>query len=134
MCKCFFKILLFVISFSFISFSAPKEPECDFNIVDKKLNAVYNSIIAQYKDDTLFISRLKDAQRAWIKYRDAHIEARFPTVKKGNQYSEYGSIYPQCACMELTELTEERIRILEKWIKGTIEGDVCGGSYKISKN
>jgi uncharacterized protein YecT (DUF1311 family) len=83
--------------------------------------------------DTLFIIRLKEAQRAWLKYRDAHIEARFPTAKKGDQYSEYGNIYPQCACMELTELTEERIRILEKWLKGTVEGDVCGGSYKIKQ-
>ncbi len=106
------------------------EPGCDFNQESKKLRAVYDSILTQYKDDTLFIFRLKKAQRAWLKYRDAHIEARFPTAKKGSQPSEYGSIYPQCACMELTE---ERIRILEKWLKGTIEGDVCGGSYKIKQ-
>ena len=129
-----FRILFFVFSFSCISFSGPQtELKCDFNLVDKKLNTVYNSIIIQYKDDTLFIIRLKEAQRAWLKYRDAHIEARFPTAKKGDQYSEYGNIYPQCACMELTELTEERIRILEKWLKGTVEGDVCGGSYKIKQ-
>lgn len=107
-----------------------KEPECNFPKVDKELNTVYSSILTQYKNDTLFLNRLKDAQRIWIKFRDAHIEARFPTTKKGNQNLEYGSIYPQCACIELTELTQERIKQLQEWLHGTIEGDVCGGSYK----
>jgi uncharacterized protein YecT (DUF1311 family) len=121
-------LTIIILTFTFAEQKA--EPECDYNQVDKKLNTIYNSILSQYKDYTLFINRFKEAQRAWLKYRDAHLESRFPTKIKGNQYSEYGSIYPQCACIELKELTEERIKILEKWLDGTVEGDVCSGSYK----
>jgi len=102
----------------------------DYKTTDKQLNMVYNKILLESKSDTLFVKRLKEAQRAWIKFRDAQIEARFPTVKKDDQDKEYGSIYPVCACLELTELTKQRINQLEAWLNGTVEGNVCGGSYK----
>jgi hypothetical protein len=33
----------------------------------------------------------------------------------------------------MAELTKERIKQLQAWLNGTIEGNVCGGSYKTSK-
>jgi len=104
--------------------------ECYFPKIDEELNQTYNKVLSEYKSDTVFIKRLKEAQRAWIKFRDAHLESRFPTMLKSNQYNEYGSIYPYCACVIMTDLTKERIKQLQGWLNGTVEGDVCGGSYK----
>lgn len=104
--------------------------KCNFKATDVRLNKVYGQILQEYKTDTLFIKRLKEAQRAWLHFRDAQLEARFPTAKKSDKNAEYGSIYSECACFEMNELTKQRIAQLEAWLKGTEEGDVCGGSYK----
>jgi hypothetical protein len=42
----------------------------------------------------------------------------------------YGSVHPMCVAMYLTQLTEERIKILRIWLDGIEEGDVCCGSVK----
>lgn len=105
--------------------------ECSFKATDEKLNKVYSEILKEYKTDTLFIKRLKEAQRAWLQFRDAHLEARFPTANKSEKQTEYGSIFPVCACFELNALTKQRITQLEVWLKGVEEGNVCGGSYKV---
>jgi uncharacterized protein YecT (DUF1311 family) len=105
--------------------------KCKYKAIDAQLNKVYTTILQEYKNDTLFIKRFKEAQRAWLQFRDAQLESRFPTAIKGNQNKEYGSMYPECACFELAELTKQRVTQLEAWLNGTEEGDVCGGSYRI---
>jgi uncharacterized protein YecT (DUF1311 family) len=40
------------------------------------------------------VTKLKQAQRAWIAFRDAHLEARFP---KADKQAEYGSAYAHAA-------------------------------------
>jgi uncharacterized protein YecT (DUF1311 family) len=104
--------------------------KCNFKATDEKLNKIYSLILQEYKTDTLFIKRLKEAQRAWLQFRNAHLEARFPTQNKNEKQTEYGSVYPECACYEMDELSKQRIRQLEAWLKGREEGDVCSGSYK----
>lgn len=106
-------------------------PKCDYQSIDKQLNVVYNKIIVGYKADTLFIKRLKEAQRAWIIFRDAQIAARYPILKNEDSNVKYGSEYSDCTCNDLTELTKQRINQLEMWLNGTEEGNVCSGSYKI---
>lgn len=100
----------------------------EFAKADKELNTVYNKILKEYKGDREFIEKMKAAQRAWIKFRDAHIEAVFPAKDK---QSEYGSVYGMCYSMMMQEITEARIKQLRLWLKGTEEGDVCAGSVKI---
>ena len=123
-------LLVGLMSLSF-SDDGKDQSSCNFSKVDSTLNKVYNHVLAEYKSDTLFIHRLKDAQRAWVKFRDAHLEARFPTRNKNKPNFEYGSIYPDCACDVLSMLTNERIQQLQEWLNGTVEGDGCSGSYKV---
>lgn len=125
-----FSFILIIVSVAF-SKGSVDSTDCYFPKIDEELNATYNKVLGEYKSDTLFIKRLKEAQRAWIKFRDAHLESRFPSEFKSNQYNEYGSIYPYCACVIMTDLTKERIKQLQAWLNGTIEGDVCGGSYRV---
>jgi uncharacterized protein YecT (DUF1311 family) len=45
---------------------------------DQALNATYTKVLKDYAKDPLFLAKLKQAQRAWITFRDAHLAARFP--------------------------------------------------------
>ncbi|ADV46583.1 lysozyme inhibitor LprI family protein [Nitratifractor salsuginis] len=95
---------------------------------DAELNRVYKRIKALYKDDKLFLEKLKRAQQTWIKLRDADLLLKFP--HKG-QPGYYGSDFPMCEAMFKRELTLERIRFLKQWLWGAEEGDLCSGSQKI---
>lgn len=95
---------------------------------DTAMNKTYQQILGRYRADSLFIQKLKSAQRAWIAYRDAHLEALYPAADKR---AAYGSVNPMCQCVALEEITVERTKILKKWVDGIEEGDVCGGSIKI---
>ncbi len=94
---------------------------------DAELNRVWKQVMKCYKDDKVFIGKMKTAQKAWLKFRDAHIESVFPAADK---QMEYGSIYPTCVDYILEELTRERTRQLKKWIEGIPEGDGCSGSIR----
>jgi uncharacterized protein YecT (DUF1311 family) len=93
---------------------------------DKELNQVYQQVLSKYAKDTVFVGKLKTAQKAWLAFRDAELAARFPDNDKSN----YGSVYPMCADGELEAMTRKRTEELRAWLKGTQEGDVCAGSYQ----
>lgn len=92
---------------------------------DDELNKVYSQVLKKHKDDKVFIAKLQKAELAWIKYRDAEIEAIYPEEDKMHNY---GTIYPMCVNGILTEMTQQRIKELGLWLKGMQEGEVCAGS------
>ena len=100
-----------------------------YDQADHKLNEIYQSILKDkyYTADTVFVDALKAAQRQWIKYRDAEVEALFPGVDKK---AKYGSAYPMCSCAASAKLTRQRIQDLQAWTDGISEGDICSGSVK----
>ena len=104
------------------------EYAAEFDKADKELNRVYRKIFAEYADDKVFLEKLKLAQRAWIKFRDAHMESLFPEEEKR---LHYGSVYPMCYSIHMKKITEERTRQLKVWLEGIEEGDVCSGSVKV---
>ena len=95
---------------------------------DAQLNAVYNAILKNAKDDKEFIAKLKVAQRAWVAFRDAELEARYPARDKA---MAYGSIFNLCYCNALADLTQKRTAELAPWRDGVPEGDACVGSYPV---
>jgi uncharacterized protein YecT (DUF1311 family) len=97
---------------------------------DQALHATYAKVLKDYAKDPQFLARLKQAQRAWIAFRDAHLAARFP---KPDKQAEYGSSYLMCRCTVLSELTEHREKELKTWADGIPEGDVCNGSVKTAR-
>lgn len=102
----------------------------NYKSADAELNRVYQKILRDYKADLTFIKKLKNAQRAWLVYRDAELAAVYPDTSPG----VYGSVNPMCRCTELQHLTESRTEELRRWITGTIEGDVCAGSVRLQKS
>lgn len=104
---------------------------CDkYKKVDAKLNDIYRQILNDYREDKIFIEKLKAAQRAWLVFRDAHLASIYPAADARLQY---GSVNPICQCIMLEGLTQERAKMLQQWIDGTMEGDVCAGSVKFKK-
>lgn len=95
---------------------------------DEELNRIYKEIKRIYSDEPVFIEKLKFAQLAWIKSRDADLDLHYP---KANKRQEYGSVYPMCTSNVKTSLTLQRIEFLKQWLDGVAEGDVCSGSIRI---
>ncbi len=101
-----------------------------FTQADTELNQVWHQIQTRYADKPLFLARLKVAQRAWLAFRDAEVDATFPIAKGQNPREQYGSVYPMCISQTRTTLTRQRIKQLRAWLDGIEEGDVCAGSVK----
>jgi uncharacterized protein YecT (DUF1311 family) len=96
---------------------------------DAELNRVYQRIMRDYAGDNNFIQKMKIAQRAWVTFRDAHLDSLYPKSDPG----AYGDVNPMCRCMVLEALTKDRINSLRGWADGVEEGDVCSGSKKIKQ-
>lgn len=97
----------------------------EYTGADAELNRVYQQILQARKADLEFVLKFKAAQRAWLIFRDAHVQALFPAADKRRAY---GSVYPLCRWQILTELTHERTKQLKVWTEPPAEGDTCSGS------
>ena len=121
-------ILLFLACFTL---SAQESESCEsYKKADKELNDLYKQIMNIYSEETVFLEKLKAAQRSWLVFRDNHLESFFPEDDK--RY--YGSVYTTCKCETLTSLTKQRNDQLKIWMDGIEEGDACSGSIRIKDN
>ena len=91
---------------------------------DAELNLVYGQLLRKYAAHKNFVRKLKLAEEAWIKFRDAHMESLYYSESEEGQLRAEGSVYPMCKAMELTRLTIERTNALKR-ILNPQEGDVC---------
>jgi uncharacterized protein YecT (DUF1311 family) len=105
----------------------------EFKKEDAELNRVYQEILKKYKDDPVFIKKLREAQQAWLKFRDAQFEARFPHILDSRGQYNYGTVFPMCSSLYKAELTHARTEDLRLWLDGIQEGDVCSGSLPIKE-
>jgi Uncharacterized protein conserved in bacteria len=102
------------------------ETASEFRAADEALNTVYRQILEAYAEDQVFLANLREAQRAWIAFRDAQLKMKYPDREPGY----YGSIQPVCEANYLAALTQERTKALQVWLDGAVEGDTCAGSVK----
>ena len=79
---------------------------------ERELNKTYQSILRKYADQPVFVDRMRVAQRAWLKFRDAQLEMRFPPSDLS------GSAEPMCYALYKAELTQERTQQLKPWLLG----------------
>lgn len=78
---------------------------------DKALNAEWAKAVAAYKGDKEGAKLLLDAQRAWLKYRDAHCLAAALDSKGG-------SMWPMLVSGCRADLTRKRTRELVVMLEG----------------
>ncbi|MBI2298210.1 MAG: DUF1311 domain-containing protein [Armatimonadetes bacterium] len=81
----------------------------EFREADKKLNETYGKLMEALADDTAR-TKLRNAQRAWLKYRDLEGEFAADDWRDG---SGQGSL----ACCRETELTKQRTQDFLDYIK-----------------
>jgi uncharacterized protein YecT (DUF1311 family) len=81
------------------------------------LNLVYANLIHTLAGHPDSIARIRAAQRAWIAYRDAYLEAMYPAKAK---QAEYGSVYPMEADLDLADVTRQQTIALTHMLKAAI--------------
>lgn len=102
--------------------TAPISDACILNAqADAELNKVYQQVRKEYGPNSLFIQKLKLAQKAWLAFRDAHVASLFPEKDKRAATSGYG----ECVCLATTELTSKRTDELRQWLKVTPTEEGC---------
>jgi uncharacterized protein YecT (DUF1311 family) len=93
----------------------------EYQKADQELNITYQKVMhSQAKDIPYFTSKMIEAEKAWISFRDADANAYASLTKKQDDHIK-----------KLIQLTQERTRQLTQWITGIKEGDVCVGSYPV---
>jgi uncharacterized protein YecT (DUF1311 family) len=100
----------------------------DFAAADKALNTVYRDVVACSAGNPVFVGKLKDAQRQWIRFRDAELEARFPVAPGEDERVVYGSMHPLLFYGEKTRLTKERTLQLRTYIEDVERNMHCDRS------
>ena len=86
-----------------------QQASADYKKADAKMTAVYKKvqkIITDPKEKSLLL----EAQRTWIKFKEAH-------CKSASAAEEGGSIYPLIYVTCLQQLTEDRIIQLNEYLK-----------------
>ena len=78
--------------------------------VDAKLNSTYRALLAKVESQPEAVAKIKVAERAWVIYRDAYIEATYPAKDKR---TEYGSIYPLEVALLRAKLTQRQVTALK---------------------
>lgn len=101
----------------------------EFQRADAALNHTYQWLLAKAKSDPIAIEKIKNAQRAWLAFRDAHLDAMYPHEDKSH---EYGTSYPMCVLLQKTELTRQRTKMLDKMLNPS-EVDACDAELRYSK-
>ena len=89
----------------------------DYEAADAALNAAWRDLVAALADDPLALSRAREAQRAWIAFRDAEVEARLPVADGESAQFVHGSMYPLLRFGILTELTRDRTAQLRSYLE-----------------
>src|SRR5579862_9997624 len=105
--------------------------------VDAKLNTTYRALLARVTSQPEALAKIKAAEKAWIAYRDAYIEATYPAKDKA---TEYGSIYPLEVTLLRAKLTQRQVAALEDMLQhytpklGRLGGVLENSSYWKSWN
>jgi uncharacterized protein YecT (DUF1311 family) len=81
---------------------------------DSELNDVYRLLFSMAEKESGATAKVKVAERAWIQYRDAYLEAMFPAEDK---LAYYGSKYPSDFNIVRASLTREQTKKLRELIK-----------------
>jgi len=81
---------------------------------DAELNEVYRKLLSHAGSQEEAVAKIKTAERAWIAYRDAYMDAMYPAKDK---QAEYGSIYPMEADLLRAKLTQRQVTALKELLQ-----------------
>jgi uncharacterized protein YecT (DUF1311 family) len=96
----------------------------DAREADTELNHVYQDLLAKLKGNDTATKKLRAAQKAWLVFRDAHLQELYPAEDK---QAEYGSMFPMCYSQVATAMTRDRTAQLRRMLD---DKDPCDVSDK----
>src|SRR5690242_17363053 len=82
--------------------------------VDAGLNKTYRALLAKTTSEPETAAKIKSAQKAWLVFRDAYLEAMFPAAEK---QTEYGSMYPMQFALLRAKLTRQQTAALRDLLR-----------------
>nr|WP_171899544.1 lysozyme inhibitor LprI family protein [Candidatus Marithrix sp. Canyon 246] len=94
----------------------------DFLRADRELNKTYKALIRKSAGNRGYIRALRKSQRAWMKFRDAELNAIFYCAERNIRIcwgSMIGVLYPNAKA----DLTRDRTKQLKKYLEKS-EGDL----------
>jgi uncharacterized protein YecT (DUF1311 family) len=74
---------------------------------------VYQQLLKAVKSDSTATEKIKKAQDAWLAYKQAYLDARYPEADKAT----YGSIYPMDVNLLEAKMTRQHIADLKLLLK-----------------
>jgi uncharacterized protein YecT (DUF1311 family) len=89
----------------------------DANNAEAEMNKVLEAFTSRHKKDAVFVQRVREAQQAWLRYRDAQLSAQFATAPGESTQVHYGSMYSMCYSNAKAELTRQRTEQLKEMVK-----------------
>ncbi len=84
---------------------------------ESELDSVYREVLACGVGNPVFVKNMEAAQRLWVQFRDAELEARFPVGPGEIDRVLYGSMYPMSWATEKETLAKERTGQLRRYIE-----------------
>jgi uncharacterized protein YecT (DUF1311 family) len=97
--------------------------DLDARHADADLNRVYRELLSKLKNDDNATKKLRAGQRAWLAFRDAHLQELYSAKDK---QAEYGSMYPMCYAQVSTAMTKERVGQLRRMLDDKDPCEVSG--------
>jgi len=82
--------------------------------VDAELNAVYQRLLVAARGEPGAVDAIIAAEKVWIDYRDAYMNAMYPAKDK---QAAYGSIFPTDANLVHAKLTRQQTDALRELLK-----------------
>jgi uncharacterized protein YecT (DUF1311 family) len=92
----------------------------EFKQADDELKNVYRKVLERYSKRPDEVARIEKAQRAWVAFRDADVDAFYP---KGDT-DDFGEFVDICSFRLLEDLTRRRTKELLSFLTFT-EGVIC---------
>lgn len=85
----------------------------EFKRVDTDLNRTYRALLAKTANQPETSAKIKSAQKVWLTFRDAYLEAMYPATDK----AEYGSMYPLQLALLRAKLTRQQTAALKDLLR-----------------
>ncbi len=81
---------------------------------EAELSATYREALSSARSRDGAVQKVEAAERAWVAFRDAYMEAMYPAKDK---QAEYGSIFPMEYALRRVKLTRQHVGALKDLIE-----------------
>jgi uncharacterized protein YecT (DUF1311 family) len=96
----------------------------DLKTADDELNRTYKALLEKEKDNKAFVEKIRVAQKAWIAFRDAELEAIYACADPNPRVC-WGSMFPMCRSDRQAKMTRERTKRLKELLESGLPADDC---------